>query len=133
MLLAACLAQAVLAGCGGGSTSLSPQQQLCDSVSELRTSANELRGLSLDSTRAEVQQSVDGFLIALENVSDSVGGVLQSNVDTVEKSLDQLSAQLGSLPDSASIGDVVAAVQQSIPALRAAIDEVLAGVDCSGT
>jgi len=137
VLLAACLAQAVLAGCGNGNgnglSSVSPQQRLCDSLGELRASANELRGLSRDSTRAEVQQSVDGLQIALENVSDSVGGVLRSNVDTIERSLDRLSAQIGSLPADAPVGDVVATVQQSIPALRSAVDQVLGGADCSGT
>lgn len=132
-LLAACLAQAVLAGCGNGATSVSPHQQLCDSLSELRASVNELRGLGRDSTRAEVQQSVDGLQIALENVGDSVGGVLRSNVDTIERSLDRLSAQIGSMPANAPVGDVVATVQQSIPALRTAVDQVVGGVDCSGT
>ena len=131
VLLAGLLTQALLAGCGGGSETLSPQQQLCDSITDLQASAADLERLSLDSTRAEVQQTIDGFLTALGNVSENVGGVLQSNVDTIEKSLNQLSSNIGSLPDNASIGDVVAAVQQSVPALRAAINEVLSGADCN--
>ena len=130
VLFAACLAQALLVGCGGGSSSLTPQEQLCDSVSDLQASAADLQRLSLESSRADVQQSIDGFVTALGNVGDDLGGVVTSNVDTIEKSLNQLSSNLGSLPDNASIGDVVAAVQQSIPALRAAISEVLSGVDC---
>ena len=131
MLFATCLAQALLVGCGGGSSSsLTPQEQLCDSIGDLKASAADLESLSLQSSRGEVQQSIDGFLTALGNVSDDVGGVITSNADTIEKSLNQLSSNLGSLPDNASIGDVVAAVQQSIPALRAAINEVLSGVDC---
>jgi len=130
MLLATCLAQVLLAGCGGGSSTLTPQEQLCDSVSDLQAAAADLQRLSLSSSRADVQQSIDGFVTALGNVSDDVGGVVTSNVDTIEKSLDQLSSNLGSLPNNASIGDVVAAVQQSIPALRSAVNEVLSGVDC---
>ena len=131
MLFATCLAQALLVGCGGGSSSsLTPQEQLCDSIGDLKASAADLESLSLQSSRGEVQQSIEGFLTALGNVSDDVGGVITSNADTIEKSLNQLSSNLGSLPDNASIGDVVAAVQQSIPALRAAINEVLSGVDC---
>jgi hypothetical protein len=133
LLLAGCLAQALLVGCGGGSQTLTAQQQLCLSVSDLKASAVALSRLDLDSTRAEVQQSVDGLLIALGNVSDDVGRALESNVDTIERSLDQLSSNIGSLPDNASIGDLVAAVQQSVPALRAALNEVLSGVDCSDT
>lgn len=134
MLLATCLTQALLAGCGGESSeSLTPQQQLCDSITDLKASAADLERLSLDSSRAEVQQSIDGFLTALGDVSKNVGGVLESNADTVEKSLNQLSSNIGKLPDNASIGQVVAAVQQSIPALRAAVNEVLNGADCNGT
>jgi prefoldin subunit 5 len=133
VLLATCLAQAVLVGCGGGSSaSLSPQEQLCDSISDLQASAADLEHLSLDSSRAEVQQSIDGFLNALGNVSNDVGGVLQSNADTIQKSLNQLSSNIGNLPDNASIGAVIAAVQQSVPALRAALNEVLSGADCNG-
>jgi len=130
VLLAGLVAQALLTGCGGGSSSLTPQEQLCDSISDLQASAADLERLSLDSNRAEVQQSIDGLLTALGNVSNDVGGVLESNVDTIEQSLNQLSSNIGSLPDNASIGEVVAAVQQSIPALRAAINEVLSGADC---
>jgi hypothetical protein len=129
VLLAGLVAQALLTACGGSST-LTPQEQLCDSISDLQASAADLERLSLDSTRAEVQQSIDGFLTALGNVSNDVGGVLESNVDTIEQSLNQLSSNIGNLPDNASIGEVVAAVQQSIPALRAAINEVLSGADC---
>lgn len=132
VLLAGLLAQALLTGCSSGSTP-SAQQQLCQSISELKAAVADMRRLSLDSTRAEVQQSVDGLLNALGNVSDNVGGVLQSNVNTIENSLDEVSSQLGSLPDNASIGDVVAAVQQSIPALQAATQQVTSSVDCSGT
>jgi phage-related protein len=129
MLLATCLAQALLVGCGGSSAPTA-QEQLCDSISDLKSSAADLQRLSLDSNRAEVQQSIDGFLTALGNVSDDVGGVVESNVDTIEKSLNQLSSNIGSLPDNASIAAVVTAVQQSIPALRAAVNEVLSGADC---
>ena len=132
MLLATCLAQALLAGCGGGG-SPTAQEQLCDSITDLKASAADLQRLSLDSSRSDVQQSVDGFLTALGNVGDDVGAVLGSNADTIEKSLNQLSSNIGNLPDNASIGQVVAAVQQSIPALRAAINEVLSGADCNGT
>jgi hypothetical protein len=133
MLLATCLAQALLVGCGGGSSTPTAQEQLCDSISDLKASAADLQRLSLDSNRADVQQSIDGFLTALGNVSDDVGGVLQSNADTIEKSLNQLSSNIGNLPDNASIGEVIAAVQQSIPALKAAVNEVLSGAGCSGT
>ena len=134
VLLAACLAQALLVGCGGGgSEALTPQQQLCNSISDLKASAAALERLSLDSTRAQVQQSVDGFLTDLGNVADDVGAVLGSNANTIKKSLDQLSSNIGNLPDNASIGEVIAAVQQSIPALRAAVNQVLNGADCSGT
>jgi hypothetical protein len=129
MLLATCLMQALLAGCSGSTPTA--EDQLCESITVLKASAADLERLSLTSTRAEVQQSIDGLLTSLGDVGDNVGGVLKSNVDTVEKSLDQLSSNIGSLPDSASIGDVVAAVQQSIPALRAAVNEVLSGADCS--
>ena len=129
VLLAGLVAQALLTGCGG-SSQLTPQEQLCDSISDLQASAADLERLSLDSTRAEVQQSIDGFLTALGNVSSDVGGVLESNADTIEQSLNQLSSNIGNLPDDASIGEVVAAVQQSIPALRAAINEVLSGAGC---
>jgi hypothetical protein len=129
VLLAGLVAQALLTACGG-SSALTPQEQLCDSISDLQASAADLERLSLDSPRAEVQQSIDGFLTALGDVGSDVGAALESDVDTVEQSLNQLSSNIGNLPDDASIGELVAVVQQSIPALRAAINEVLSGADC---
>ncbi len=131
VVIVTCLAQVLLVGCGGSSTPTA-QEQLCNSITDLKASAADLERLSLDSSRTEVQQSVDGFLTALRKVSDNVGGVLKANANTIEKSLNQLSSNIGNLPDNASIGDVVAAVQQSIPALKAAVNEVLSGADCNG-
>jgi len=48
MLLATCLVQVLLAGCGGGSSTLTPQEQLCDSVSDLQAAAADLQRLSLN-------------------------------------------------------------------------------------
>lgn len=130
LLFAGLLSLTLLSACGG-SSSASPESQLCESVNELQNAGSELKTLSLNSTRDEVQQAIDGFLVALGNVTSDIGSVADSDLDNIQKSFDNLSSQLGNLPDSATITDAVAAARQALPQLQAALKQVLNGVDCN--
>jgi uncharacterized protein YdbL (DUF1318 family) len=124
------LAVFTLGGCGGSEPTA--QEQLCDSVAGLDDAAAALGALSLDSTRGEVQQTVDGFVGAVQDVAADVGAVVESDVDVVQESFDGLATQLGSLPENATVGETVAVVQRALPQLRTALDGLGSAVDCGG-
>jgi hypothetical protein len=125
----AVLTVATLGGCGGDE--LTAEEQLCDSLAELEGATAALGELSLDSTRGEVEQTVDDFIGALQAVAGDVGVVVESDVDAVQGSFDGLATQLGSLPPDATIAQTITEVQQALPQLRTALDEILGSVDCS--
>jgi hypothetical protein len=129
-VLSGLLAVFILGGCGGSEPTA--QEQLCDSMAELDDAAAALGALRVDDTRVEVQEAVDGFVGALQNVAADVGAVVESDVDAVQESFDGLATQLGSLPDNATVGETMAAVQQALPQLRAALDGLVSAVDCGG-
>jgi hypothetical protein len=130
-LVGALLLLCGVSGCGGNAPST--ESELCDSVSRLQDATAALGTLSLDSTRTDVRQAVNGLLASVEDVTDDLGGVAQSDVAAVRESFAVLSAQLRSLPDDASLSETVAAVQRAAPALDAALEQVLDGVDCGGS
>jgi hypothetical protein len=135
LLFAVGLPLALLTGCGGGSDSPSAEAQLCDSVDELQNATSQLGTLGLDSSGAQVQDAVDGFLAALGDVSDNLGAVVETDVDALQNSIDSVSAELENIPNSASPGEAVASIQQAVVALQTALDKGLSGVgvDCDGT
>jgi hypothetical protein len=132
LLFAVCLPFALLAGCSSGEPSA--EGQLCDSVDELQAAGLQFGNLTLNSSRAQVEDTVDEFLVALNDVSESLGAVVESDVDAIQNSIDSVSAELENLP-SASAGEAVASIQQAVAALQAALDQGLSGVgvDCDGT
>jgi hypothetical protein len=130
VVLGVVLALTMLGGCGGDE--LTSEERLCDSLSGLDGATAALGELSLDSTQIEVRQTVEDFVGAVQNVAGDVGEVVESDVDAIEKSFDGLAAQLGGLPDDATIAETVAEVQQALPQLRTALDQILGSVDCSG-
>ena len=129
-VLSGLLAVLVLGGCGGSEPTA--EEQLCDSMAELDDAAASLAALRVDDTRVEVQQTVDGFVSAVQNVAANVGAVVESDVNTVQESFDGLATQLGSLPENATVGETVAVVQQALPQLRAALAGLVNAVDCGG-
>jgi hypothetical protein len=129
VVLGAVLAASALGGCGGDE--LTPEQQLCESLSELDGATAALGELSLGSTRSEVEQTVDDFLTAVQDVAGDVGAVVGSDVDAVQQSFDGFATQLGSLPDDATIAETIAEVQQALPQLQTALDQIVGSVDCS--
>jgi hypothetical protein len=140
VVMAGAMGMALLSGCGGATPSSeaqppkaqSPETQVCQSLNALQTVASEMGALSLSTSRAEVQQSVDGLLIAVGNVADDVSGALGSDIEALQRQLQNLSADLGSLPDGASVADAVAVVQRALPGLQAALGQFLDGADCDG-
>lgn len=133
VLFAVCLPLSLLFGCSSGEPSA--EAQLCDSVDELRTATSELGDLGINSSRAQVEDTVDGFLTALGDVSNNLGAVVESDVGAIQDSIDSVSAELEDLPSSASLGEAVASIQQAVVALQSALDQGLSGVgvDCDGT
>lgn len=133
LLFAVALPLALLAGCASGEPS--GETQLCDSVDELRAAGTQFGDLSLNSSSAQVEETVDGFLAALGTVSDNLGAVVESDVGALQSSIDSVSAELENLPSSASAGEAVASIQQAVVAMQAALDQGLSGVgvDCEGT
>jgi hypothetical protein len=135
LLFAVSLPVALLTGCSSSSGDPSAETQLCDSVDELRAAGSQFGNLSLNSSSAQVEETVDVFLAALGDVSDNLGAVVESDVGAIQDSIDSVSAELENLPSSASMGEAVASVQQALVALQAALDQGLSGVgvDCDGT
>ncbi len=133
LLFAIALPLALLTGCASGEPSA--ETQLCDSVDELRAAGTQFGDLSLNSSSAQVEETVDGFLTALGTVSDNLGAVVETDVGALQSSIDSVSAELENLPSSASAGEAVASIQQAVVALQAALDQGLSGVgvDCDGT
>ncbi len=133
LLFAMCLPLAMLFGCSSGEPSA--EAQLCDSVDELRVAGRQFENLSLNSSGEQVENTVDGFLAALGDVSDNLGAVVESDVGAIQDSIDSVTAELENLPNSASLGEAAASIQQSVVALQAALDQGLSGlgVDCDGT
>jgi hypothetical protein len=131
LLLAAVLSVALLAGCAGSSPSA--ESQLCRSADSVQDAASQVRSLGPDSTLAEVRQAINNLLVGVRNVAGDAAGVVQSDLSGIQQSFDNFSAQMSRLPDNATAAEMVAALQQALPALRAAMQEVLSGVDCGGT
>jgi len=133
LLFAFCLPLVLLAGCSSGEPSA--EAQLCDSVDELQVATRQFEDLSLNSSGQQVENTVDGFLAALGDVSQNLGAVVESDVGAIQDSIDSVSAELENLPDSASLGEAVASIQQAAVALQSALDQGLSGVgvDCDGT
>jgi hypothetical protein len=133
LLFAIALPLALLTGCASGEPSA--ETQLCDSVDDLRAAGTQFGDLSLNSSSAQVEETVDGFLAALGTVSDNLGAVVESDVGALQSSIDSVSAELENLPGSASAGEAVASIQQAVVALQAALEQGLSGVgvDCDGT
>jgi len=133
LLFAIALPLALLTGCASGEPSA--ETQLCDSVDELRAAGTQFGDLSLNSSSAQVEETVDGFLAALGTVSENLGAVVESDAGALQSSIDSVSAELENLPSSASAGEAVASIQQAVVALQAALEQGLSGVgvDCDGT
>ena len=133
LLFAMALPLALLTGCASGEPSA--ETQLCDSVDELRAAGTQFGDLSLNSSSAQVEETVDGFLAALGTVSDNLGAVVESDVGALQSSIDSVAAELENLPSSASAGEAVASIQQAVVALQSALEQGLSGVgvDCDGT
>ncbi|MGH3315748.1 MAG: hypothetical protein ACRDO0_06350 [Nocardioidaceae bacterium] len=133
LLFAVSLPLALLTGCGGGEPSA--EAQLCGSVDELQVASSQFENLNLNSSRAQVEDTVDGFIVALNNVGENLGAVVESDIGAIQNSIDSVSAELENLPSSASLGEAVASIQQALVALQAALDQGLSsvGVDCDGT
>jgi hypothetical protein len=132
-LFTVCLLLAVLTGCS--STEPSAEAQLCESVDELQFASRQFEDLSLDSSREQVEDTVDGFLVALDNVSESLGAVVETDANALQNSIDDISSELQGVSGSASMGEAVASIQRAAVALQSALDQGLSGVgvDCDGT
>jgi hypothetical protein len=137
LLLAGGLALAALGGCGGGSEPSgsappSAQTRLCTSADELDAAASRLGDLGVESTRDQVEQAIDGFVVAIADVTDDLGAVGGAGVAAIQQSFESVSDELENLPGDATIADELSTIRQAVPAMQAALDQALSGVDCDG-
>lgn len=132
--LATVMLLGVLVACGGEDEDpAEAQAQLCEDLSALQTSVNDLAALTPDSTIDQVEAAQESVQDAYADVESSAEDVEDARIDDLDTAVDNLDAAVGDIDDSQSIADAQASLQEEITAVQTAWTQLFESVDCTTT
>jgi hypothetical protein len=124
------LSAVALVGCSSTPTQGEAETAVCDSLTELRSAAGEVRALNSDSTVDDARAAEESLSEALTAVRESGATLeaadseaLQAGADSIRDALDQVSG-------SDSLSAAATALQAAGAALESAATEIGDGVQC---
>lgn len=121
-----------LAACGGGSESqASADQSMCQALGNYASAVAGLQGLSLDSTKGDIQSQTDAVQSAWNSVTSAAQGVASADTSAIESAQSNLQDAVGNLSDDTTVAQAAQELQPQIQALSQAYKETYDGLDCA--
>ena len=122
--LAALLSLSMATGAFAIGDEVDPEVAYCESLVALSASLEGLTGFDATSTVGELETAVDGAREAATTMEESLRGLVEAQIATLETALEDLQGYRDSLEDDQTIEEVVEGAGASIAAVVSARAEI---------
>jgi predicted Zn-dependent protease len=113
-------------GSGGGAESA-----VCSDVSQVQSSADDLKKLNSSSTVGDAQNAVNNMKTSLDQLEESGQSAVQGEVNTLKSAFSDLQSAIQNFPSNQTLGAAAAAIQATASSVQQAVDKVGDNANCS--
>jgi uncharacterized protein YukE len=118
--------------CGGDSESqASAEQSMCQALGNYASAVAGLQGLSLESTKSDIQSQTDAVQDAWNGVTSAAQDLGSADTSAIESAQSSLQDAVGNLSDDTTVAQAAQDLQPQIQALPQAYKETYDGLDCA--
>lgn len=120
-----------LAACGGSESQASAEQNMCEALGNYASAIAGLQGLSLDSTKQDIQSQTDAVQSAWSGVTSAAQDLASADTSAIESAQSSLQDAVGNLSDDTTVAQAAQELQPQVQALSQAYKETYDGLDCA--
>jgi len=131
-IVAIAIAMFAFTACDDEPTQAEANERFCDSVGDLSAALRNLRDLDSDTTVEEYQDERDQVTESYEAMIEAAASVVGLRLEDLEESRDDLQDALDDVPEDATLGEALEAVDDEVDNVARELSQVLNDVDCSG-
>ncbi len=121
----------LVAACGGDESQASAEQNLCQALGNYASAVAGLQGLSLQSTKQDIQTQVEAVQSAWDGVTSAAQDVASADVNAIESAQSNLQDAVNGLSDDTTLEQAAQDLQPQLQALAQAYQQTYNGLDCS--
>jgi hypothetical protein len=121
-----------VAACGGDSESqASAEQSMCQALGNYASAVAGLQGLSLESTKSDIQSQTEAVQNAWDGVTSAAQEVGSADTSAIESAQSSLQDAVNNLSDDTTVAQAAQDLQPQVQALSQAYKETYDGLDCA--
>lgn len=121
----------LVAGCSTEKSAQDTQANLCENLARLKTSVATLNTMNPDSTVGDLKEAQQRVQDAFEDVTASAQPSNAARTDELEQAYNNLDNAVNSIPDSATVSEAIASIQDEIAALETAREQTRSSANCT--
>jgi hypothetical protein len=114
-------------GSGGGGA----ESAVCNDLSSVQSSVNDLKNLSSSSTVSDAQTAVNNVKGSLDQLDSSADSAVQGQVDSLKSGFSSLQSAIQNIPSGQTLGVTATAIQAGVSGVQQALDQVGSKGNCS--
>jgi hypothetical protein len=100
------------------------ESEFCNDLSGVRSSVDDLKGISSSSTADDAKQAVNDVKSSLEELRGSAQGVAEAETEAVQSAAAGLESAVQSISGDQTLGAIGTAVQASVSGVQQAVDQL---------
>ncbi len=126
----------LVTGCSTNKSAQDAQAELCENLARLKTSVATLNSMNPDSTVGDLKEAQQRVRNAFEEVKTSAqtldsDRLKTARTDELEQAHNNLDDAVNSIPDSATVSEGIASIQDEIAVMETAREQTRSAVNCT--